>query len=183
MRALIIKTGGYLDKRVQRIFNNNSIKGDVGTKLTRNMMNVYGCVIFSHKNDIQNLPKLIETIVLEKKLLVVFINSTSSIGQYYNVINDLYFSMVNELSLEIELPLVLSSNTKYVNKILDLENEIVMLKEESKLLKLTNKAKLILMNKGLTESESHKFIQQKAMSMRLSKLKVVNLIIKNKIDI
>ena len=183
MRAIIISTGGYLDKRIERLLINNNIKGDVATKLTRNMINVYDCVIFSYKNDIPNLPNVIERIVLEKKLLVIYINNTNSIGYYYNLINDLYFVMVNEMTLDIELPTVINSNTKYVKKINNLETKISDLEEKLKLIKLTNTAKRVLMNKGLTEEESHKFIQQKAMSMRVSKLKLVNLIIENKIDI
>jgi len=42
---------------------------------------------------------------------------------------------------------------------------------------------MILMNKGLNEADSHKFIVHKAMEMRLSKKKIVNLIIEEKIDL
>lgn len=183
MRAIIISSGGYLDKRIERILTNNNIKGDVATKLTRDMINRYDCVIFSHNNDIPNLPKLIETIVLEKKILVLYINNTSSIGYYYNIVNDLYFSMINENTVDIELPIVIKSSQKYITELNRLQSNVLQLQEDNKLLKLTNKAKLILMNKGLTEAESHKFIQRKAMSMRISKLRLVNLIIENKIDI
>ena len=183
MRVLIITSGGYLDKRIGRILHNNNIKGDVATKLTRDMINRYDCVIFSHNNEIPNLPKLIETIVLEKKILVIYINNTSSIGYYYNIVDDLFFSMISENTVEIELPSVIKSSGKYTSMITKLEDKIKQLQEDNKLLKLTNKAKLILMNKGLTEAQSHKFIQRKAMSMRTSKLNLVNLIIENKIDI
>ena len=182
MRVVIISTGTYLDKRIERILSNNNIKGDVATKLTQNMMNVYDCVIFSYNKDIPNLPKVIERIVLERKILVIYVNNTSSIGNYYNMLNDLYFVMVNEITIDIELPSIINSNSKYISKITALELEINKLKEQIELLNLTNKAKLILINKGLTEAESHKYIQQKAMSMRISKLKLVNLIIENKID-
>ncbi|AIO18307.1 hypothetical protein KQ51_00419 [Candidatus Izimaplasma bacterium HR1] len=182
MRAIIISSGGYLDKRIDRILKNNNIKGDIETKLTRNMINVYDCVIFSHNIDIPNLPKLIETLVLERKILVIYINNVSSIGYYYNVFNDIFFSMVTEISLEIELPIVINNNSKYTKEIVNLEEEITQLKESNELLKLTNKAKLVLMRKGFTEAESHKLIQRKSMELRVSKLKLVNLIIENKID-
>lgn len=183
MRALIISSGGYLDKRLERILNNNNIKGDIVSKLTRQMITVYDCVIFTHNNDIPNLPKLLETIVLERKIHVIFINNTSSIGHLYNLLNDLFFSVVNETTVDIELPIVIHSFNKYIKKIISLESKICGLEEDNELLVLTNKAKLVLMQKGLTEAESHKFIQSKSMSMRVSKLKLVNLIIENKIDI
>jgi response regulator NasT len=182
MRAIIISSGGYLDKRIERLLINYNIKGDVATKLTRNMINVYDCVIFSYKNDILNLPKVIEGIALEKKMLVIYVNNTDSIGYYYNLIDDLYFVMINESTLDIELPVVIKTNAKYIKRINSLKIENIDLKEQLKLFKLTNKAKRVLIEKGLTEDESHKFIQQKSMSMRISKLKVVNLIIENKID-
>lgn len=183
MRVLIITSGGYLENRVERVLSNNDIKGDVSTKLSRDQINRYDCVIFSYNNDIPNLPKLIETIVLERKIHVVFINNTPSIGYYYNLVNDLFFSMVNENTLDIELPLIIKSNVKYTAFIVKLELQINHLEEDVELLKLTNKAKLILMSNGLSEAESHKFIQRKSMSMRVSKRKLVNLIIENKIDI
>ncbi len=183
MRALIISTGGYLDKRLERILTINNIKGDIAEKLTRNMMNVYDCVIFSHKNDIPNLPKVLEMIVLEKKVQVFYINNTAAIGQFYNMLNDIYFNVVYEMTMEIELPLLIKSNTKYLKHISILERKNEELKDELELMILTKKAKLVLMKKGLNEADSHKFIQQKAMSMRIPKKKLVNLIIENKIDI
>jgi response regulator NasT len=183
MRAVIITSNGYLDKRLERILINNGIKGDIETKITRNMLNVYDCVIFSYKNEIPNLPIVIERLVLEKKILVVYINNTASIGSFYNVIKDLFFININELTMEIELPLVIKSSLKYLKKITQLQSEKTTIEEQLNTLKLTNKAKQILISKGLSEAESHQFIQKKAMDLRVSKLKLVNLIIKNKIDI
>lgn len=183
MRALIIASDGYHDKRIERILTNNNINGDIVKKLTRNMLNVYNCVIFSYKNDIPNLPKVIEAIVLEKNIHVIFINNSSSISHYYNLMDDLHFSMIQDYSLEIALPITIGAHSKYVQKIVDLKEQLQESKDEIELMKLTNKAKLVLMKKGLSEAKSHKFIQQKAMSMRISKLKLVNLIIENKIDI
>jgi response regulator NasT len=183
MRTLIITSGGYLDKRIERILSNNNINGDITRKLTREMINRYDCVIFSHNNENPNLPKLIETIVLERKVLVIYINNTTSLGYYYNIINDLFFSMINESTLDIELPLIIKSTSKYTKRISNLEQQVRQLEEDKELQLLTKKAKLVLMKKGFTEAESHKFIQRKSMSMRVSKRTLVNLIISNKIDI
>ncbi|MCD6435129.1 MAG: ANTAR domain-containing protein, partial [Clostridiales bacterium] len=62
-----------------------------------------------------------------------------------------------------------------------IENE--ELKNQLKSIKLVNKAKSILMTKGFSETNAHKYIQKTAMNLRLSKLETANLIIKNKIDI
>ena len=182
MRVIIIASGGYLDKRIQRVLQEHNINGDISNKLTRQMMSTYDCVIFSYKNSIPNLPKVIETIVLEKKIFVLFISNTLSNGSYYNLENELFFEMVQELTLDISLPYALKINHKYIRNILQLQKEKDHLKDELELLKQTNKAKRILIDKGFNEAESHKFIQQKAMEMRIPKRKLVNLIIQNKID-
>ena len=183
MRALIVKSGGYLDKRLERLLYNNDIKGDIDTKLSRDMINVYDCVIFTYQNDIPNLPKVIEQIVLEKKILVLYINNTSSMGYFYNVIDDIYFNAINEIYIDVELPYIIKSASKYLHAISILKTENARNKDELTTLKLINKAKRILISKGLTEAESHQFIQRKSMDMRLSKKEFVNLIIENKIDI
>jgi response regulator NasT len=183
MRVAIIKNNGHIDKRIERLLSYSEIKGDFISKFTRNSLNMYHCVIFTHKNNIQNLPKVIESIVLEKKILVIYINNTLSIGEFYNVMNDLYFSVINEQNLEIELLSVINNSVKYINEInrLNLEKDRVV--EELKTINNVSKAKRSLMSKGFTEDEAHKFIQRKAMDLRLSKLETANLIIENKIDI
>ena len=183
MRTVIISSDGYLDKRIQRILKQNNIKGDIKNKLTRNMLNIYDCIVYSYKNEITNLPKVIESLVLEKKVLIIYINNKTSIGNFYNVLDDMYFCMLNEMSLEIELPITLRSVTKYINKINQLQIENETLNTQLWTLKLTNKAKRILIKKGFSEEESHQYIQKKSMDLRIPKIKLVNLIIKNKIDI
>jgi len=64
MRVAIIASNGYLDKRIERLLGSNNIKGDIMNKFTRNQIYAYDCVIFTHKNDIPNLPVLIERLVL-----------------------------------------------------------------------------------------------------------------------
>jgi response regulator NasT len=183
MRAIIVKSGGYLDKRIERILHQNNINGDIAEKLTRHAINQYDCIIFTYQNDIPNLPKVIEQVVLEKKNIVILVNNTFSIGHYYNIFDDLHFSMVNEATLDFELPFIIKNNVKFLRSIKRITDEKKNLYNELILLKNTNKAKRILMKKGLNEAESHKFIQQKAMALRVSKEKLVNLIIENKIDI
>ncbi len=183
MRVIIISSDGYLDKRIQRILKQSGINGDIKNKLTRNMLNLYDYIVFSYKNKIPNLPKLIESIVLERKMLVIYINNKTSIGSFYNILNDMYFIMLNEMSLEIELPITLKTTTKYIKRITQLQIENTDLSIRLTTLKLTNKAKRILIKKGLSEDESHQFIQKKAMDLRITKRKLVNLIIENKIDI
>ena len=121
-------------------------------------------------------------IVLEKKILVIYINNKLSVGQFYNVLNNLYFSIVNDQTLDIELPCILQNTERQIKEINHLNNEIVALKEQLNTINLINNAKRILSNKGYSEADSHQFIQKKSMDLRLSKKLTAELIVKNKID-
>ena len=183
MRVAVIKGNGDLDRRIERLLNQHGIKGDFVQQLHRNTMKQYDCVILSHRNDVPNIPIVIERIVLEKATSVVYITGTTSVGHLYNVYNDVYFNLVNELTMDIELPLTIKLVAKHMNKIEQLQIENDDVNERLQTLMQTNKAKRILIKKGLSEEESHQFIQKKAMDLRVSKRHLVNLIIENKIDI
>ena len=183
MRVAVIKSNGYIDTKIERLLTFHKIKGDFITRFTRNSLKMYDTVIFTYKNNIPNLPKVLESIVLEQKIFVIYVNSTLSTGEFYNLLNNLYFSMINVQNMEIEFLSVLTNSLKYIREInaYKLKNE--QLNNELNTIKLVNKAKNILISKGLSEADSHKFIQRKAMDLRLSKKQTANLIIENKIDI
>lgn len=182
MRVAIIKSNDNMDIRIERILNNIQIKGDFIKKFTRNSISKYDIVIFTYQNNIQNISKVIEQIVSEKKTLVIYINNKLSIGQFYNVMNSLYFSIINEQSFDVELPSVLQNTGKYLDEICNLNIMISNLKGQLDALNLINNAKRILSKKGYSEADSHQFIQKKSMDLRLSKKLTAELIIKNRID-
>jgi len=183
MRVAIVKGNGYLDGRISRILVNNGIKGDVVSKITRSSLNEFDTLIFTYQNQIPNLPKLLEQIVLEKRIQVLYITNTPSIGQFYNLFDDVFFNYVMEVNIDVMIPKIIEISRKYLRKIKYLEETSRDAKESVSVLKNTNKAKRILMNKGLSEDDSHRFIIDKAMTLRMSKKAIVNLIIENKIDI
>lgn len=182
MKIAIVKCGGIVDKRIERILVSNKINGDFIDKVTRNIVLNYDYILFSQHNSLPNLPKVIERVVLEKKAIVLLITKALNIGQYYNIMNDNRFHTINEQNLEQELILTFTITNKYGGLIQSLSNENEILKNRITLLENTNKAKRKLMLKGLSEADAHNFIQRRAMDMRISKIELVNLIIKNNID-
>lgn len=182
MRVAIIKNNDVLDNRIKRVLMEHKIDGDFVNKLYQNSSGQFDVVIFSHQNKIQNLPKIIESIVLQQTILVIYIHSTLSVGQFYNVLQDQYFNLVNEQFLDIELPCVINTSKKYLSEINQLKRDNSALFKEINEIKMTNFAKRILMKKGYSEADSHKFIQKKAMDLRKSRESIVSLIIENKID-
>ena len=91
-------------------------------------------------------------------------------------------SIINDQTLDVELPSILKNTEKYIKEINFLNNEVNNLKERLNSINLINNAKRILSNKGYSEADSHQFIQKKSMDLRLSKKMTAELIIKNKID-
>lgn len=182
MRVAIIKSSGNMDIKIDRILKDIKINGDFIEKFTPNSIKKYDTIIFTYQNKILNISKVIEQIVLEKKILVIFINNKLSVGQFYNVLNNLYFNIVNEQSLDVELSSVLQISQKYLQEIFNLNSDVSKLKEQINTIKLINNAKRILSKKGFSEDASHQFIQKKSMDLRLSKKMTAELIVKNKID-
>ena len=149
-----------------------------------NKMNLkYDAIIFTYQNNIPNISKVMEQIVLSKKITVIYINNTINIGHLYNLVDDYYFHMTEESKIEVLLPYIIKTISKYVRRISILEGELAEVSDNLNTFKLTNKAKRKLMDEGFSEEESHKFIINKSMELRKSKKHVVNLIIENKIDI
>jgi hypothetical protein len=183
MRVAIVKSEGYLDGRISRILEMNGIKGDAINKVTRHTISEYDAVIFTYQSNIPNINKVLEQITLEKRIHVLYITNTPSIGQFYNLFEDIFFDFVMEQDLDVILPMVLHHSNKYLKTITSISNKMDLIKDELELLKNTSRAKRILMNKGFSEDESHRYIIDKAMDMRVPKKKIVNLIIENKIDI
>lgn len=182
MRVAIMKSDGSIDSKIKRVLMQNKIDGDFIKKWSTNSSGQFDVIIFSHQNKIQNLPKIIESIVLQEKILVLYINNTLSVGQFYNVLKDKYFNVINEQFLDIELPCIIDISVKYLSEINCLQMEKSALSKQINDIQMTNFAKRILIEKGYTEADSHKFIQKKAMDLRKSRESIVNLIIENKID-
>jgi len=182
MRVAVIATNGHFDKQILRLVTKNNINGDIQPRITPQVIQSYDCLILSYKNEMPNMPIVLEQIVLEQKCSIIYITNTTSIGQFYNVYHDLFMNFVNEITMEVELPVTIKYIQKFMKQIQILQTENEELQDRLETLQLTNKAKRILMKKGLSEENSHQFIQQKSMDLRKSKKQVVNLIIKNKID-
>lgn len=183
MKIAVVRSNGMLDKKIERVLVNNNLKGEFIDRATFQTVMKYQYIIFSSDNNIPNLPKLIEQIVIEKKAIVLYVTKTLSVGQFYNVNQDLYFNIVNEGVIDVELKHAIEYAQKYIHYITNLQHDNARLKEQVNVMKLTNKAKRVLMSKGLNEEESHQFIQKRSMDMRIPRKKLVNLIIENKIDI
>ncbi len=183
MRVAIIGEGSLIERRILRILLEQDIKGDIMSSMKRQYLSDYQAIIFTYQNQIPNISKVLEQIVLEQSIHVIYITNTTSITEIYNLLHDIYFDYIEESHMEHGLVKLLQSHSKYMKSILYYKQHYEDVSSELETLKLTQKAKLILMKKGLSEEESHQYIIRESMKRRISKKSFVNLIIKNKIDI
>ncbi|MCF7926244.1 MAG: hypothetical protein K9L74_01535 [Candidatus Izimaplasma sp.] len=183
MKVAVIKSGSYLDKKIMMILKEKNINGDIIQKCNQYALMRYDVIIFTYKNAIPNLPKLLEQLVLEKKSLIIHIKKNKHVGLFYNLQQDLFYLPILEINMALQLGSLINQTHKYLRKIMDLSKEKQDFKEKFNHLRNENKAKRILMKSGLTEEKAHRFIIDEAMQRRKAKNYIVNLIIKKKIDI
>lgn len=182
MRVAILESRGHLDKRLMRLLAQHGVNGDIVPAITRRVIEEYSALVLSSYHEIPNLPVRIEQLVLEGSIHILYINKTAAIGPFYNVLHDMRFHLIQDWTLEVELPLLLRTLDKLDRPYRELERQYESLQDQYDLVVNTNKAKRVLMEHGYTEEDAHQFIQKTAMDRRISKKRLVNLIIQNKID-
>lgn len=183
MRVAILAGNGGLDRQRKRLLDTNNINGDIVSSITKRIIEEYNVLLVSSANNIPNLPVVLERVVLEQRIHVVYISKTASIGQFYNLINDPFFHLVQEWTIDVELPILLRTILKFHSRMVSLQQSYDRLDDRFETMNKTNRAKRILIDKGMTEQEAHQYIQKQAMDMRVSKKRFVSLIIEKKIDI
>lgn len=183
MRLGIYETKGVLYDQVISFLKRNNIGVNPIKRVTSHTLTLYEAIIFTEGNSIPNLAKVIEQIVLEEHVAVIYVHSGQWMNQLYNMMNNPFFIEVNYNQMELLFKQKIELSLKYIKLIKQKNKQIETITENYTELKNEIKAKRILMNKGLSEEESHKLIQAKAMQLRKQKKDVVNLIIRNKIDL
>ena len=79
MRVAIMEAHGYLDKQIQRLLANHEIKGDIVPNLTRSVVQQYDVLVVTHKTDIPNVPVVLEQIILDGDINVIYVSNNPNI--------------------------------------------------------------------------------------------------------
>ncbi len=182
MRLAIFQDNGLIYQRIIRFLRQNSYSVDTVNRVTSHTIKNYDVVVFTEGVQVPNLVKVIEQIALEEAILVVYIHQGSALNQFYNIASHPFFIDITLKDLHLEWRYKIPLATKYSKVLTRSYQALKETKKQLNALENELKAKRILMRNGLSEAESHRFIQQKAMKLRKSKQDVVNLIIQNKID-
>lgn len=182
MNVAILQGKDQLNKQIIRSLQSHQIKGDLIDKITNKTLVSYDFLIVSSEQQPPIPIRVLEQIVLQKQIVLVFIHHQSNLNNLYNLLDDPFFLPVSKVNVIETLPSILITIFKWQKEVRALKTELETTSRVLKDNKNTLKAKRLLMNTGMSEEEAHSWIQKSAMEKRCKKSDVVNLIIKEKID-
>lgn len=183
MKVAILQGSEQLSKQLMRSLLAHQIKGDLITRIDQRTIVTYDFLVIS--SDIKpKVPiRVLEQVVMQKQCVLVYIHQKVNINQFYNLLEDPYFLLVPYIQVVELLPGLLMTVNRWRKEVGILRRELQASEKKLHETTATTKAKRILMTKGFSEKEAHNWIQKEAMDKRCKKMDVVNLIIRENIDI
>lgn len=169
-------------KRTIKSYELKFCSQDINNNTVRKYLNQYNPIVLviHHSVECNNLSILLDYLITNKVIPIIYINNTSNYGQFYNVINDVYFTSIEENKLEQLLEIVLNIFIKLRIEFTLMNKKIIKLENKIKDDNLIVKAKLKLMKDlNLSEEESYKYILKKSMNQRKSKGQIAKKILES----
>jgi len=183
MKVAILQGQDPLAKQMLKSLQAYQINGDLVDKIDNRLLTMYDFLIVSSEQKPKIPSSVLEQIVLQKQIVLIYIHHQSNLGNLYNLLDDPFFLPISKLNVIETLPSMLITIHKWQKEVGTLKRELKVTSRDLKELKNTLKAKRMLINKGMSEEEAHNWIQKVAMDRRCKKSDIVNLIIQESIDI
>lgn len=133
--------------------------------------------IIVHSSYIGNYYNLFDMLLNAKLCGIIYVSRNLEYGNLFNATNNPRFYMI-EPGKEEALNDIITIMARSINIIDKTSDELNKYKEKIEEHKFVNKAKLYLMNKGMSEDEAYKYILKYAMDERISKLEVSKIILR-----
>lgn len=183
MNVAILQGQEQLTRQLLRSLQSYQIKGDLVNKINNKLLITHDFLIVSSEQQPKIPIRVLEQIVLQKQIVLIYVHHQSNLGSLYNLLDDPYFLTIEKTNVVEILPTVLLNVYKWQKEVSILQKECQTSKSLLNDTKNTIHAKRILMQKGMSEDDAHNWIQKASMDRRCKKSDIVNLIIKEKIDI
>lgn len=183
MRLAIYQTNGQIYDQVINYAKRHNVSIQSIKSVTAHTLQRYDGIILTSDGHVPNLSKLLEQLVLREATLIIYVHSGKGMHAFHNVEQDPYFIDVIHHQIDMMFSQKVKMAIKYIKIINRYKTELKDTVSQYNQLKDELKAKRMLMKKGFSESDAHRFIQSKAMQLRKQKNDIVNLIIENKIDL
>lgn len=175
MNILICLNDDYLKIRINRLLSKDNYQYKITDKPIRqdDLVN-YDLVLIHSTYRIDNLYGFIENAVLKKLSTILYITTNTNSNPFRKFIDHPNIMFIDEHKLDIELPFAINMHKKYVAQISKLDKDYKKLSNNLENINLMNKCKRMLMQKGLSENESHKHILKYAMDNHIDKYEACN---------
>lgn len=118
------------------------------------------------------LPSLfvfVENLVLSEQVIVLFIQPSMSSNSLSRVQESAYLVRINELKQESELPLALELSMKFMTEKKRLFKQLHIAQNKLTQQEKIVECKFLLVDKGMTEEEAHRYIIKVAMDHQMTK--------------
>ncbi|MBU1144444.1 MAG: hypothetical protein KJ971_01130 [Firmicutes bacterium] len=180
-KILVCIEDGLLSIRINRLLTDKRISFDlVKHPIKKEDLMRYSTLVVHSSYRLIGLHPFIENLLILNVIPIIYISMNSGSGNFHKFMNHPNFMQIEELKMDIELPLVLSLFSKRLNETEKLIQENKKLSSQLLTEKIMSKCKKYLMSLGLSENESHQKIIQIAMNNQISKYDACGFILKEK---
>ena len=170
--------------RIERLLLTKNRPYDIQkSPIKKDELLLYEVIIIHSSWRLSNVFSFIENIVLSKTIPIIYITSLINIAPFCKISDSPFFALIDEIKLDVELPITLSLLIKFRAEFERLNLETKKMINENEQKRMMEQCKSILMNQGLSEKEAHRFILKSAMDSHISKFDVCMQIIKKNNEI
>ncbi len=175
IKILVCINDGLLKLRINRILSEKNYSFTLTNKpIRRDDLIRYDLIIIHSSYKLANLYNFIENAVIQKLATIFYVTTninSSPFGKFKEHTNLVY---IDENKMDVELAISISLYEKYNIQIEKLSSENIKLSKSLKEKNLMNKCKRLLMKKGYSEEEAHRYILKYAMNNHLDKIECCN---------
>ncbi|MDF2699079.1 MAG: hypothetical protein K0Q49_635 [Haloplasmataceae bacterium] len=184
-KVLVLSNDNIFNMNIKRLVKSYLVEvttAEVNVNIINKTLKLYNpnVLIIHHTLKCSNISILLDYLVTNKVIPVIYINNVSNFGNIYNVMNDIYFMNMDEMKISsllefgIDFFIKLGVQYSFLNKKVEqlehkLEEEKYVLNAKFKLMK----------DKNMSEEEAYMFILKQSMDQRVSKVSIAKEILKN----
>lgn len=175
IKVLACVNDGLLKIRIKRVLSEKNYSCKITDQpIKRDDLLQYNVVIIHSSYFLPNLHNFIENAVIQKITTFIYITSNILANPFRKFKEHSNLILVDENKMDIELPISIGLYEKYNNQINDLSKENAVLNKKLLESNLISKCKRLLISKGYTEDDAHKYILKYAMDNHIDKIEACN---------
>ncbi len=174
-RILVCLNDGLLKLRINRVLTIKNYQYDItDNPIKRDDLILYDIVLIHSSYRLANLHGFIENSILQELTTLIYISSNANSNPFRKLLDHPNIVFVDENKMDVELPLAIEMYKKYSQQLSKLNRENKKLIKSVDEMNLMNKCKRMIIKKGYSEEEAHKYILKFAMDNHIDKYEACN---------